>query len=144
MKNFFFGVAMTIIVTLAGWGLFYYLTTPTLSMGYLSLPNFNSTSNSIMTEYNDFTEQVATALPTLKEMGFEDPTFCIQLGLLPKAKLRLRSSNISDWNKVDATAPTKPNWIFTNAIVAAAKNAKKIQNLAKLDGSKNLAKFEHF
>jgi hypothetical protein len=102
-------------------------------MAYLSLPDFNTTSSSIMTEYNDFTEQVATALPTLKEIGFGDPTFCIQLGLLPKAKLRLRSSNISDENKVAATTASKPNWPFTNAIVNAAKNAKKIQNLAKLD-----------
>jgi hypothetical protein len=127
MKNFFFGVAMTIIVTLAGWGLFYYLTTPTLSIGYLSLPDFTRTSSSIMIEYDDFTNQVAEALPTLKELGYGDPTFCIQLGLLPKAKLRLRSSNISDWDKVKDIAASKPNWFVTNAIVAAAKHAKKIQ-----------------
>jgi hypothetical protein len=64
MKNFFIGVAMTIFATLTGWGLFYYLKMPTLSMAYLSLPNFNSTSSNIMREYNDFTEQVAKALPT--------------------------------------------------------------------------------
>lgn len=67
-------------------------------------------------------------------MGYEDSTFCIQVGLLPKAKLRLRSSKISDSSKVTAPAAADANSkIFGYAIFEAAKDAKKIQSLAKLD-----------
>jgi hypothetical protein len=87
-----------------------------------------------MKEYHNFAEQVAAVLPTLKDMGYEDSTFCIQVGLLPKAKLRLRSSKISDSSKVTAPAAADANSkIFGYAIFEAAKDAKKIQSLAKLD-----------
>src|SRR3984893_16179121 len=74
------------------------------SMPDLSLPDFSDATGRLMTEFNTFTQQIGDALPILEQMGYEVTTFKVTWGLLPKARLRLKSHGNADIQKVNAIA----------------------------------------
>ncbi len=104
------------------------------SMPDLSLPDFSNAAGSLMTEFNAFTQQVGDALPVLEQMGYEVTTFKVSWGLVPKARLRLKSTGNTDIQKVDAIAAkatTGGNMLVT-ALITSAATAKRTQSTMKL------------
>jgi len=97
-----------------------------------SMPDFSNIGAGVMVEFNAFTKQVGDSLPILEEMGFEVSTFRVQWGLPPKAKLRLRSSRVTDPHKVQAIAAKANGGLLMTALVSSAAAAKRIQSTMKL------------
>jgi hypothetical protein len=103
------------------------------SMPDLSLPDFSDATGRLMTEFNTFTQEVGDALPVLEQMGYEVTTFKVTWGLLPKARLRLKSTGNADIQKVNAIAAKATNGgVLVSALIASAATAKRIQNSMKL------------
>ena len=84
-----------------------------------------------MKEFNAFTQQVGESLPILEEMGYEVSTFRVQWGLPPKAKLRLRSTAVTDPKKTSAIAAKANGGLLMTALVSSAATAKNIQSNMK-------------
>src|SRR3984893_12608905 len=104
------------------------------SMPDLSLPDFSDATGRLMTEFNTFTQQVGDALPILEQMGYEVTTFKVTWGLLPKARLRLKSNGNADIQKVNAIAAkaTSGGGVLVTALITSAATAKRIQSSMKL------------
>jgi len=101
------------------------------SMPDLSLPDFST--GRLMTEFNTFTQQVGDALPILEQMGYEVTTFKVTWGLLPKARLRLKSHGNADIQKVNAiAAKATSGGVLVTALITSAATAKRIQSTMKL------------
>src|SRR3981189_2882109 len=92
------------------------------SMPDLSLPDFSDATGRLMTEFNAFAQQVGDALPILEQMGYEVTTFKVTWGLLPKARLRLKSHGNADIQKVDAIAAKAMNGggVLVTALITSA------------------------
>ncbi len=107
------------------------LTLP--AMPDLSMPDFSDATGSLMTEFNNFTQQVGDTLPVLEQMGYEVSTFRVTWGLPPRARLRLRSASGTDIAKVAAiAAKASGKGILMDALITSAVTAKRIQNNMKL------------
>jgi hypothetical protein len=102
------------------------------SMPDLSMPDFSQMGDGVLREFNSFTQQVGDTLPMLEEMGYEVSTFRVQWGLPPKAKLRLRSKDATDQNKIQTIAAKASGGMLMRALVASAAEAKRIQSTMKL------------
>ena len=103
------------------------------SMPDFSLPDFSDATGTLMTEFNTFTQQVGDALPILEQMGYEVTTFKVTWGLLPKARLRLKSSGNADVQKVNAiAAKATSGGVLVSALITSAATAKRIQSTMKL------------
>ena len=103
------------------------------SMPDLSLPDFSDATGRLMTEFNIFTQQVGDALPILEQMGYEVTTFKVTWGLLPKARLRLKSHGNADIQKVNAiAAKATSGGVLVTALITSAATAKRIQSTMKL------------
>ena len=103
------------------------------SMPDLSLPDFSDATGRLMTEFNTFTQQVGDALPILEQMGYEVTTFKVTWGLLPKARLRLKSHGNADIQKVNAiAAKATSGGVLVTALITSAATAKRIQSTMKL------------
>jgi hypothetical protein len=103
------------------------------SMPDLSLPDFSDATGRMMTEFNAFTQQVGDALPVLEQMGYEVTTFKVTWGLPPKARLRLKSNNTADIQKVNAiAAKAATGSALVSALITSAATAKRIQSMMKL------------
>jgi hypothetical protein len=81
---------------------------------------------------DNFTRQVAEALPLLEEMGFEVATFRVQWGLPPKAKLRVRSTTETNLDKLEPIVRKGSGGIITSALLTSAATAKRLQSNMKL------------
>lgn len=98
------------------------------SMPNLSMPDFSNATGRLMTEFNTFTQQVGDALPVLEQMGYEVTTFKVTWGLLPKARLRLKSNGNTDIQKVNAiAAKATSGGVLVAALITSAATAKRIQ-----------------
>src|SRR5882672_9997675 len=103
------------------------------SMPDLSLPDFSDTSGRLMTEFNTFAQQVGDALPILEQMGYEVTTLKVTWGLLPKARLRLKSNGNADIQKVNAiAAKATSSGVLVTALITSAATAKRIQSTMRL------------
>lgn len=103
------------------------------SMPDLSLPDFSNATGRLMAEFNTFTQQVGDALPVLEQMGYEVTTFKVSWGLVPKARLRLKSTGNMDIQKVDAiAAKATSSGVLVAALITSAATAKRIQSSMKL------------
>src|ERR1700730_12534256 len=100
----------------------------------LALRDFSYATGRVMTEFNTFTQQVGDALPILEQMGYEVTTFKVTWGLLPKARLRLKSNGNADIQKVNAIAAkaTSGGGVLVTALITSAATAKRIQSSMKL------------
>ena len=87
--------------------------------------------DTLMVQFNAFTQQVADSLPLLEEMGYEVSTFRVQWGLPPKAKLRLRSKGTIDPAKIPAITAKATGGMMMKALVSSAAEAKRIQSAMK-------------
>jgi hypothetical protein len=96
-----------------------------------SLPDFAQLGAGVMGEFNYFTQQVGDTLPLLEEMGYEVSTFRVQWGLPPRAKLRLRSKNLTDPAKLEAITAKATGGTLMKALVFSASTAKRIQSNMK-------------
>jgi len=96
-----------------------------------SLPDFAQLGAGVMGEFNSFTQQVGETLPLLEEMGYEVSTFRVQWGLPPRAKLRLRSKNLTDPAKLEAITAKATGGTLMKALVFSASTAKRIQSNMK-------------
>ncbi len=103
------------------------------SMPDLSLSDFSDATGRLMAEFNTFTQQVGDALPILEQMGYEVTTFKVTWGLLPKARLRLKSNGGADIQKVNAiAAKATSGGVLVTALITSAATAKRIQSTMKL------------
>jgi hypothetical protein len=103
------------------------------SMPDFALPDFSDAKGRLLTEFNTFTQQVGDALPILEQMGYEVTTFKVTWGLLPKARLRLKSSGNPDVQKVNAiAAKATSGGVLVSALITSAATAKRIQSTMKL------------
>ena len=103
------------------------------SMPDFSLPDFSDAKGRLLSEFNTFTQQVGDALPILEQMGYEVTTFKVTWGLLPKARLRLKSSGNADVQKVNAiAAKATSGGVLVSALITSAATAKRIQSTMKL------------
>ena len=97
-----------------------------------SLPDFAQLGTEVVIrEFNSFTQQVGETLPLLEEMGYEVSTFRVQWGLPPRAKLRLRSKNLTDPAKLEAITAKATGGTLMKALVFSASTAKRIQSNMK-------------
>ncbi len=97
-----------------------------------SLPDFAQLgTEAVIREFNSFTQQVGETLPLLEEMGYEVSTFRVQWGLPPRAKLRLRSKNLTDPAKLEAITAKATGGTLMKALVFSASTAKRIQSNMK-------------
>lgn len=96
-----------------------------------SLSDFAQLGAGVMGEFNSFTQQVGETLPLLEEMGYEVSTFRVQWGLPPRAKLRLRSKNLTDPAKLEAITAKATGGTLMKALVFSASTAKRIQSNMK-------------
>jgi hypothetical protein len=101
------------------------------SMPDFSIPDFSGMGDTLMVQFNAFTQQVADSLPLLEEMGYEVSTFRVQWGLPPKAKLRLRSKGTIDPEKIPAITAKATGGMMMKALVLGAAEAKRIQRTMK-------------
>ena len=101
------------------------LPSVSLPLPDLSMPDLSQMSDGIKGEFNAFTQQVADSLPLLEQMGYEVSTFRVQWGLPPKAKLRLRSTGITDPGKIAAIAAKATGGVVMSSLVSSAASAKK-------------------
>src|SRR5258708_11567180 len=103
------------------------------SMPDLSLSDFSDATGRLMAEFNTFTQQVGDALPILEQMGYEVTTFKVTWGLLPKARLRLKSNGGADIQKVNAiAAKATSGGVLVTALITSAATAKRKQSTMKL------------
>lgn len=98
------------------------------SMPSIPVPDFSRMKESLAGQFAEFTDQIGSATPALNAMGYEVTTFRVQWSLSPKAKLRLKSRNITDPDKIAAAVANAPNGLIASSIVASAAAAKKIQS----------------
>ena len=100
---------------------------PALSLSALpdlSMLDFSKMGDGIMGEFEAFTQQVSDSLPLLEAMGYEVSAFRVQWGLPPRAKLRLRSKNVTSTDKIAAISSKAPNGMLTTALISGAAEAK--------------------
>ena len=64
-------------------------------------------------------------------MGYEVSTFRVQWGLAPRAKLRLRSTTLTDPAKLEAITAKATGGTLMKALVFSASTAKGIQSNMK-------------
>src|SRR5215217_2470461 len=102
------------------------------SLPALSMPDLSGISDSMMRAFNGLTQEVGSTLPLLESMGYEVATFRVQWSVPPRAKLRLRSNNVSDVATLESIDTNAPGGVISKALLTSALTAKRIQSNMKL------------
>jgi hypothetical protein len=97
------------------------------SLPALSMPDLSGISDS-----NGLIQEVGSTLPLLESMGYEVATFRVQWSVPPRAKLRLRSNNVSDVAALESIDTNAPGGVISKALLTSALTAKRIQSNMKL------------
>lgn len=97
-------------------------------MPSIPAPDFSTMKQSLASEFGEFTDQIEAAMPALNAMGYEVSSFRVQWSLSPKAKLRLKSRNVTDPQKIAAAVADGPHGLVASSIASSAAVAKKIQS----------------
>jgi hypothetical protein len=92
------------------------------------MPDFSQVKDSVAAQFKEFTDQIGATTPALNEMGYEITTFRVQWALNPKAKLRLKSRNLTDSAKIDKAVAMAPPGMIASSIISGAATAKRIQS----------------